>query len=195
MSSAANAELGALFINAREAALMRHLLIEMGHPQPPTPIQVNNTTALGVVKQTIQPKQTKAMDMRFHWLRCSTNQKQFRTYWREGKTNRGDYTTKHHSTIHHQVTRPTFLTAPSTRAKYKAKATNIIRRLKHCELRAELFMSNNSKYVAKGIFAIHWKLWRWAYQWHIRVTVINTHGRWQQWQPITHRMTIMLIIY
>ena len=68
MSFAAEAELGALFINAREAVPMCHLLIEMGRPQPPTPIQVDNTTALGVVKQTIQPKQTKAMDMFFHWL-------------------------------------------------------------------------------------------------------------------------------
>ena len=91
MSSATEAELGALYITAYEAVPMRHLLIEMGHPQPPTPIQVDNTTTLGVVKQTIQPKRTKAMDMRFHWLRCRTNQKQFRTYWREGKTNRGNF--------------------------------------------------------------------------------------------------------
>jgi hypothetical protein len=129
MSSAAKAELGALYIDARKAIPMRHLLIKMGHPQPPTPIQVNNTTALGVVKSTIQPKQTKAMDMHFHWLQYRTNQKQFLTYWREGKTNIGDYTTKHHSTIHHKVTRPIFLTSPSTLAKYKAKATSIIRRL------------------------------------------------------------------
>ena len=65
MSSAAEAELGALYINAREAVPLRILLEEMGHPQPPTPIQVDNTTALGVVKQTIQPKRMKAMDMRF----------------------------------------------------------------------------------------------------------------------------------
>eukprot|EP00804_Cyclotella_cryptica_P014938 CCRYP_000561-RA/>CCRYP_000561-RA protein AED:0.47 eAED:0.47 QI:0/-1/0/1/-1/0/1/0/59 len=46
----------------------------MGHPQPPTPIQTDNSTALGVVNNTIQPKRTKAMDMRFHWLRCCINQ-------------------------------------------------------------------------------------------------------------------------
>ena len=104
MSSAAEAELGALYVNAREAVPMRNLLIEMGHPQPPTPIQVDNTTALGVVQHTIQPKRTKAMDMQFHWLRCRMYQKQFRTYWREGKTNKGDYTTKHHPAIHHKAT-------------------------------------------------------------------------------------------
>jgi hypothetical protein len=36
--SAAEAELGALFINAKEAVHMRCVLQEMGHPQPPTPI-------------------------------------------------------------------------------------------------------------------------------------------------------------
>ena len=73
MSSAAEAEIGALYINSREAIPQRHLLEEMGHPQPPTPIQIDNTTALGVVTNTIQPKRTKAMDMRFHWLRCRKN--------------------------------------------------------------------------------------------------------------------------
>eukprot|EP00804_Cyclotella_cryptica_P003837 CCRYP_020460-RA/>CCRYP_020460-RA protein AED:0.47 eAED:0.47 QI:0/-1/0/1/-1/0/1/0/81 len=81
MSSAAEAELGGLYINAQEAIPIRHLLTELGHTQPPTPIQIDNSTALGVVTNTIQPKRTKAMDMRFHWLRCRTNQKQFCTYW------------------------------------------------------------------------------------------------------------------
>jgi hypothetical protein len=70
MSSAAEAELGALFINAKEAVYLRQILIEMGHPQPKTPIQTDNTTAEGVINNKIQPKRTKAMDMRFHWLRC-----------------------------------------------------------------------------------------------------------------------------
>eukprot|EP00804_Cyclotella_cryptica_P004405 CCRYP_006820-RB/>CCRYP_006820-RB protein AED:0.39 eAED:0.39 QI:0/0/0/1/0/0/2/0/323 len=63
MSSAAEAELGALYINAREAVPQRHLLKELGHPQPPTPIQIDNSTVPGVVTNIIQPKRTKAMDM------------------------------------------------------------------------------------------------------------------------------------
>ena len=69
MSSATEAELGALYINTREAVPMRLLLQEMGHPQSKTSMQTDNTTALGVVTNTVQPKRTKAMDMRFHWLR------------------------------------------------------------------------------------------------------------------------------
>ena len=80
MSSAADAELGALFINAREAVHIRNILEEMGHPQPPdpTPIQTDNSTADGVVNNKVQPKRTKPTDMRFHWLRCRMAQKQFR---------------------------------------------------------------------------------------------------------------------
>jgi hypothetical protein len=63
MSSAAEAELGAIFINAKEAVYLRQILTEMGHPQPQTPIQTDNSTADGVINQKIQPKRTKAMDM------------------------------------------------------------------------------------------------------------------------------------
>jgi hypothetical protein len=84
MSSAAEAEIGALYLNAREATYLQQILIEMGHPQPPTPIQTDNTTAEGVVNHKIQPKRTKAMDMRFHWLRDRKQRQQFRIYWRPG---------------------------------------------------------------------------------------------------------------
>jgi hypothetical protein len=80
MSSAVEAELGALYINAREAAPQQITLAEMGHKQPQTPMQTNNTTALGVVNNNIQPQHTKAMDMRFHWLRCCKAQRQFRFF-------------------------------------------------------------------------------------------------------------------
>eukprot|EP00956_Cyclotella_meneghiniana_P033532 scaffold96784_cov43-Cyclotella_meneghiniana.AAC.2 len=39
MSSAAEAELGALFMNAKTAAPMRKTLEELGHPQPLTPME------------------------------------------------------------------------------------------------------------------------------------------------------------
>jgi len=39
MSSAAKAKLRALYINARKAVEIRNILHELGHPQPPTPMQ------------------------------------------------------------------------------------------------------------------------------------------------------------
>jgi hypothetical protein len=71
MSLAAEAELGALYLNAKEAAYLQKILTEMGHPQPQTPIRTNNLTAEGVINHKIQPRQTKAIDMRFHWLRSA----------------------------------------------------------------------------------------------------------------------------
>jgi hypothetical protein len=53
MSSAAEAELGAIFINAKEAVHMRRILQEMGHSQPRTPIQTDNSTAEGVINSWI----------------------------------------------------------------------------------------------------------------------------------------------
>ena len=69
MSSAAEAESGALYLNAKEATYLRQIFQEMGHPQPRTPIQTDNRMLEGVINNKIQPKCTKAMDMRFHWLR------------------------------------------------------------------------------------------------------------------------------
>ena len=103
MSSATDAELGALFINAREAVHTRNILEEMGHPQPPTPIQTDNSTANKVVKNKVQPKRTKPMGMRFYWLRYRMAQKQFCFHWRPGTSNLTDYWTKHHSGVHHKI--------------------------------------------------------------------------------------------
>jgi hypothetical protein len=67
MSSTAEAKVGALFINCCEAVPVRHVLGFLGHPQPPTPMQTNNTTALGVVNQNVL-KKLKLMDMKYNWL-------------------------------------------------------------------------------------------------------------------------------
>lgn len=49
MSSATEAKLGALYIMAREAVYIQIILKEMGHKQPPTPLQTDNSMADGVV--------------------------------------------------------------------------------------------------------------------------------------------------
>ena len=110
MTSATEAELAALYIMAREAVYIRIILEEMGHKQPPTPLQMDNLMAEAVINGKITPKRTKAMDMRFHWLRDRECQEQFRIYWRPGKLNYADYWTKHHPAKHHQNIRNEFLT-------------------------------------------------------------------------------------
>ena len=110
MSSAAEAELRVLYINCREVIPQRNLLKAMGHSQPPTPIQTDNSTALDVATNKIHPKRTKTMDIHFHWLRCRANQRQFQTYWCAGPTNKGNYVTKHHAALHHKNVRVDYLT-------------------------------------------------------------------------------------
>jgi hypothetical protein len=77
MSSAAEAEIGAAFINAKEGAVLRTTLEELGHPQLPTPMETDNTTATGYSNGTIKQKHTKAMDMRFYWIKDRVRQGQF----------------------------------------------------------------------------------------------------------------------
>ena len=113
VSSAAEAEIGALFINTRQAIPARRTLEEMGHKQPPTPVQTDNTTALGFVTKTLNPKATKSTDMKYWWLRDKSDQEQFQYYWNKGKGNRADYWTKHFCAAHHRETRPTILTDAS----------------------------------------------------------------------------------
>jgi hypothetical protein len=59
MSSAAEVEPGALYLNAKEAVCLCQILTEMGHQQPQTPIQTNKTLAEVVINNKIQPKRTK----------------------------------------------------------------------------------------------------------------------------------------
>lgn len=51
-----------------EAVYICIILNQMGHKQPPTPIQTDSAMADAVIQGKVQPKHTKAMDMHFHWL-------------------------------------------------------------------------------------------------------------------------------
>jgi hypothetical protein len=103
MSLAAEAELGALLINAKTAVSMQCTLKEMGHPKTCTPIQTNNLTAHALLTNKIMPKAMKAMDMQFHWLHCRKAQDQYHFYWRPGTQNLADYWTKHHPASHRKA--------------------------------------------------------------------------------------------
>jgi hypothetical protein len=102
VASAAESEVGACFHNAQSGAPLRVTLTKLGHTQPPTPLRTDNSTAYGIVNETIKQKRSKAMDMRYHWLTDRVRQKQFDVYWRPGRENLGDYHTKHHSAKHHK---------------------------------------------------------------------------------------------
>ena len=74
LSSAAEAEFGALFHNTKEATPLRTTLEELGHPQPPTPVLVDNSTAVGLANDTVTQRRSRAIDMRFYRVRDRVNQ-------------------------------------------------------------------------------------------------------------------------
>ena len=71
------------------------------HPQPPTPIKTDNSTANGFIHDNIHQRRSKSWDMRYYWLRENQTKNQFTFFWASGKDNHADYTTKHHATKHH----------------------------------------------------------------------------------------------
>ena len=109
MASATEAEVGALFHNAQDGCTFRQCLEFLGHLQPATPIQTDNACAEGIVNDTVKQRRSKAIDMRFYWVRDRVRQGQFKIYWKPGKDNKGDYFTKHHPTSHHREMRPVYL--------------------------------------------------------------------------------------
>jgi hypothetical protein len=79
------------------------------HKQDSTELKTDNTTADGIINNTVQQKRPKEMDMRLYWVKDRVQQDQFNVGWAPGDTNMGDYFTKHHSPEHHKCMRPYYL--------------------------------------------------------------------------------------
>jgi hypothetical protein len=54
----------------------------------------DNTTAIGLANDNIKMKRSKAIDMRFHWIRDRVRQNQFYLVYIPTKENIADYMTK-----------------------------------------------------------------------------------------------------
>jgi hypothetical protein len=75
LPSATEAKLGALFVNAQDDCVLRNtLIIAMGWPQPTTPVQTDNSCAEGIINDTVKQRHSKAIDMRFYWVRDRVRQ-------------------------------------------------------------------------------------------------------------------------
>jgi hypothetical protein len=110
MSSASEAETGALYYGCKRALPYRTTLEEMGHPQTePTQVTTDNNTAHGLTMGTMTSKASKSNDMRFQWLKCRKAQKLFQFLWARGHLNRADHPSKHHPAHHHQKMRPSLV--------------------------------------------------------------------------------------
>ena len=79
MASASEAEFGAFFNNTKEAVALINTLHEIGHPHTPTPIEVNNSTAVIFVNKQVKKQNSKSMDMRYYWIQDRVTQNIFKS--------------------------------------------------------------------------------------------------------------------
>ena len=108
MVSATKAELGGLFGNCHKATFMRTALAEMGHKQPPTPVETYNTAANRIVNRTAKQKRYPAIDIIFYWGRDRIQKNHSHILWEDGMKNLADCVTKHHLIWHHRAMRPRY---------------------------------------------------------------------------------------
>eukprot|EP01034_Spumella_vulgaris_P021900 gene21900-27977_t len=114
-SSVAEAEYAACFINAQHGVWLRTVLTALGYPQPSTVLLCDNRCAVGLATDTIKVKRSKAIDMRYHWLRDRIRNGDFRVLWCTGVDNVADFFTKALPVHRHQhVKRALVRCAPST---------------------------------------------------------------------------------
>jgi hypothetical protein len=111
-ASAAEAKLGALFLNAQEAKVkvFQLVLVELGHLQPSTPIHIGNTTTVNIVNNTIKQQRSRAMEMQYFWLLDGETQLYLKIYYHQpGQENLVNYPSKHHTANIHQHVRPYYI--------------------------------------------------------------------------------------
>ena len=94
VASVAEAELAGGFQAAQAAVQLRRILHDLGYPQPPTLLRMDNTVALGLAQGSLNAKRSKSMDMRLFWLVDRVKQKQFIVDHIPGIWNIADHFTK-----------------------------------------------------------------------------------------------------
>ena len=109
MASVSKVEFSAFFLNAREASKLQNTLSEIDHPQPLTPIVIDNKCAVEISNDTVKKKRSKAIAMQFFWIVYCVKQNMSLIMWRPGSENIADYFSKYHSLVHHQLLRSWYL--------------------------------------------------------------------------------------
>jgi hypothetical protein len=130
VASAFEAEYAALFLNGQMAEVIRATLDDLGYPQKATPMISDNSCAVGTANKEIKQRKSKAIDMRYHWIRDRVKQGHFQVTWKPGETNLADFFTKAHPVQHHKLMRSSYvntpmLTTPRVNASFRRKEKRI----------------------------------------------------------------------
>ncbi len=94
VASAGEAEYAALFMNAKEGEELRNTLEDFGYKQHATQILCDNSFSTNLAKNMVKQKRSKAIDMRWHWIRERVAKQHFEIKWTPGITNIADFFTK-----------------------------------------------------------------------------------------------------
>ena len=84
----------------------------MGPLQQKTTAITDNSTAEGLINNTMTPNSAKTYDFRTNWLKCREAQRQFNIMWKKGRDNRADYHSKDHPPHVHKAKRGEYVYEP-----------------------------------------------------------------------------------
>ena len=70
LSSSTEAGVGATFYGCQYAVPLQNTLADLGHVQGATLIITDNECCEGILNKTVKKRRSKAMDMRFYWVKC-----------------------------------------------------------------------------------------------------------------------------
>lgn len=127
-TSAAAAKLGVLFLNACAAKITRLTLEELGHPQTPSPIHINNSTTVGIVNDTTKRQKSRSLEMGNFWLLDGSIQKLVNFQYHPGYKNLADYPSKSHTGANHLAVHPFYVHMPTSPQFLQRAAKPSVRR-------------------------------------------------------------------
>lgn len=81
LTSAAEAEIHALFHNTKVLLPLRKTLSDLGHPQQPTPIQTDNKVSASFTNDTLKKRKLKTIAMNIYWIQDQQALKLINVFW------------------------------------------------------------------------------------------------------------------
>ena len=84
--------------------------MDLGYPQHTIQMTSDNSCAVGIANNTVKQKRSKAIDMRYHWIRDQVTQRKISVNWQPGSVNLADFFTKANPVHHHKLIRSRYVT-------------------------------------------------------------------------------------
>ena len=94
VASIGECEYASTFMEARAGEWIRTIGGALGYPQPATALFCDNACSVGLANNTVKIRRKRAIDTRFHWVRCRVRQGHFIVKWIPGANMLADFFTK-----------------------------------------------------------------------------------------------------